>query len=166
MKYLVLFLLMLISVGGCDMDFNASVRSGSIDDDYVEEPFSTFSKKYENALSVSNLAVESIIKKDYAFLYDTVLSEELRGQVSKDELERGIESSLVDFGEIKEYKKMQWSFIPKDIEAGSVVYSVKIVKHEKVDVSYVFVFRNDGKFENIIGIHSQVKRGVSPPGQI
>lgn len=166
MKRFMLFALLLICISGCDVDFNASIRSGNVDDDYVEEPLSAFSKKYANALKVSNQAVKSIKNKDYDFLYNTVLSEDLRGLVTKEALEQGIEQTLTKFGEIKEYKEMQWHFIPKDEEIGPVVYSVKIVKHENVDVNYVFVFRNDGEFKNIIAIHSLVKTGVVPPGQI
>ena len=166
MKYFVLFALLLTCVTGCDVNFNAAVRSGDLNNDYIEEPLSTFSKKYENALKISNLAVKSIKEKDYSFLYNTIFSEELRSQITLEELEKGIESSLLNFGEIKEYKEIQWSFIPRDEDIGSVVYSVKIVKHEKTDVSYVFMFKNDGEFKNIIAIHSQVKKGVSPPGQV
>ena len=166
MKHIALLALLLTTISGCDVSINSAVRSGDLKNDYIEEPLSTFSKKYKNALNVSNLAMKSIQEKDYAYLYKTIFSEELRSQISLAKLEKGIEESFINFGEIKEYKKMQWHFIPRDEEYGSVLYSVKIVKHEKTDVSYVFAFNNDGEFNNIIAIHSQEKNNVSLPGQI
>ena len=166
MRYVILLMLLMATISGCDVSFNSAVRSGDLDNDYIEEPLSILSKKYENALNVSNLAMKSIEEKNYAFLYNNIFSDELRSQITLKELEAGIERTLIDFGEIKEYKKMQWSFIPKNEELGAVLYSVKIVKHEKTDVNYVFLFKDDGEYKNIIAIQSQARKGVSPPGQI
>jgi hypothetical protein len=156
----------LLVLAGCDVSFNSAIRSGDLQNDYVEEPLSSLAKKYEKALEVSNRAVKSITEENYTHLHKYIFAENLQKEASIEALERGLKENIHKFGAIKEYKEMQWKFIPREEEIGDILYSVKIVKHEKTDVNYVFMFENNGKYHRIIGLHTVKKDGVSPPGQI
>jgi hypothetical protein len=166
MRKVLLLPVYLLILAGCDVSFNSAIRSGDLENDYVEEPLSSLAKKYEKALKVTNKAVKSISEENYTHLHKYIFEKNLQQEISIEALERGFKENINKFGAIKEYKEMQWKFIPREEEIGNILYSVKIVKHEKTDVNYVFMFVNDGKYHRIIGLHTVKKDGVSPPGQI
>ena len=72
-----------IFLSGCGVDINAnvSVRSGGVENDYVEEPLTSYSQKYERALAVSNQAVENLINHDYVSLFEQGFSQELKNSI-------------------------------------------------------------------------------------
>ncbi len=43
-----------IFLNACEVTIDANNRSGTIEDDYVAEPLSDMSRKYEHALKISN----------------------------------------------------------------------------------------------------------------
>jgi hypothetical protein len=66
-RFLVLFLI--VGLSGCDLFGTISSRSGTIDDDYVEEPLSGGVEKYATALVTSNNILNLISKSKYPDLY-------------------------------------------------------------------------------------------------
>ena len=115
----------LVLAVGCDSQVVIASRSGTLDDDYVEEPISGEAK----------------------FI----------GMIKQ------IESHV---GPIKQYKPMQWRFVPGSDSGEKFLSSVKIVEHEKAMLRYVFVFADDGKYSRLVGFHAKPRTGVAPPGQL
>ena len=152
----------------CNADVNVSeMRSGDIDNDYVEDPLLKAAKKYETALETSNQGLEYIIKGDLDFMYDEIFSETAKRNVSAEQFKVYLEENRIKFGEISEYKKMQWKFLPSYKEGvGDVLYSVKIVKQGNTFVNYVFSFIDNGEYKKISGLHISKKNGVPRPGKI
>ncbi len=60
---------------------------------------------------------------------------------------------------------MQWGFISGQEAGENFLASTKIVEHRKDMMKYLIVFRDDGKFSEIIGFRYKERDGVSPPGQ-
>lgn len=62
---LVILAVLLISLLGCEVNSVYGNRSGTVDNDYIEEPLSESSIKYKKALDVSNSVIDLIISADY-----------------------------------------------------------------------------------------------------
>jgi hypothetical protein len=61
---------------------------------------------------------------------------------------------------------MQWSFAPRAERGQPILDSSKIVEYERGMVRFMFVFRDDGKYEKIAGLHTRERHGVAEPGQL
>jgi len=159
-------MLMLIA---CDADVNINARSGSIENDYIEEPLIKLVSRFENALITSNSFVEGVKSNNIDSLYQNLFSKKLRSKVSQEEFKSLITELKATRGEIVQYKKMQWSFIKingeGDLEGKKLIASVKIVKHEKVTMKYLIAFEDDGKFNEIVLINFKKQTSVFPAGQ-
>ena len=73
------FCLVMIAItvlSACEPNLSISNRSGTLDEDNVEEPLSGLSKKYENALNVSNAIIDKIILNDHGSIYDELFDEQ------------------------------------------------------------------------------------------
>lgn len=140
-------------------------RSGPLADDYVEEPISTRSAKYARALEVSNATIDELRAGKSHQVYSGRFGDVLRGLVSEDQFENSLRP-LATYGPVREYKPMQWSFATRIEKGRELLYSTKLVEHEKGRILYVFVFENDGKYERFVGFHWRPYTGVHTPGQI
>lgn len=162
-KVVALFLTIFVLVA-CDAKINISNRSGSLDDDYVAEPLSGRSKKYENALNVSNDVIDKIISRNFDSIYSDIFDAQLKSDLDKKKFTSSIAKLESVFGNIKEYKKLQWGFFSGEEDGRKFLYSKKIVEYEKGMVKYLFVFNDDGKYRRIVGLHVEERKGVTPPG--
>ena len=147
---------------GCD--FNTNVRSGTVDDDYIEEPLAGGAEKYEKALETSNTFVEYVKANRIDAIYQNLFSEELRATVSIGDFKEMLGKVNSAAGKIIRYKKMQWSFISYSEEGRDVIGSVKLVEHENEMLKYLLVFDRSGDLTRIIGFHFKQRKGVSPTG--
>ncbi len=172
----------------CNFDTRASGRSGTYQDDYLENPIDEDFIEYKNALTVSNKIIELMKKGDSQAIADNYVLEELKPLLGKKEVEEVIKKAEAKYGKIVEYKPMQWGFEPR-VENGKrdksefnkiiaekygnkkagkkipILFSVKIVKHEKAMVNYWFQFPADGKYDKVLGIFYREKKGTRNIGQ-
>lgn len=152
-------------IAACDVSFNFANRSGSMEDDYVEEPLSGMAEEYAPILDRSNRIIEAIQEKDIAYLYSEAFDEELVGIISREDFLKTLSAIENEAGTIKSYKPMQWHmFLGKD-RGRKLIKSVKIVEHENFMVNYLFVF--DYNFDNpkLLGFFFKSRQGVLTPGQ-
>jgi len=61
---------------------------------------------------------------------------------------------------------MQWGYVLRKVNGENILYSVKIVEHEKGTMKYFFVFADDGKYQKMIGFRAKPRAGVTAPGQL
>ncbi len=172
----------------CNYDTRSSGRSGTYQDDYLENPIDEEFIEYKNALTVSNKIIELMKKGDSQTIADNYVLEELKPLLGKKEVEEVIKKAEAKYGKIVEYKPMQWGFEPR-VENGKrdksefnkiiaekygnkkagkkipILCSVKIVKHEKAMVNYWFQFPADGKYKKVLGIFYREKKGTRNVGQ-
>lgn len=157
-------LIAIIFLCACEVNFDANNRSGTLEDDYVEEPLSNMSQKYGYALQTSNALIERMKSNDLDFIYEKLFSDELRALISREEFQKMINKIHNAKGNIVRFKKMQWGFIPGTANGRSLIRSVKIVEHENGMVKYLVVF-DENKLDKIVGMHFKERDGVSAPGQ-
>ena len=150
----------LIATGCAKIELTYGNRSGTVDDDYIEEPVSATSKIYENALLTSNAIIELLISNNLQTLHDDFVGKEVYSMFTIDKLTEIRTHLYKTFGPVLRYKEQQWGFVPKEIKEGKCVYSVKIVEHEKVSLDYFFVFRDGGKYDKIIGFYTKPRNGA------
>lgn len=161
---LVVFVTALLLLGGCDSDIGLSARSGSMDDDYVAEPLGVLAKKYEHALTVSNRFIDYVIAADYDPLYNEIFDADLRKLISKEKFEESMSRIEDLMGKIKGYKSQQWGFFSRTDNGVDYLYSIKIVEYEKGMMKFLIVFRNDGKYQTVLGFQAKERKGTTPPG--
>ena len=153
MKSLLVSLLAAVLVGcGVTVDGNVSASSGSMHDQYMEEPIVTGFKQYKPALMLSNKLIELIQKGDYTAVYHEYSSDELKGLVDQASFEKMMESISANAGQIEEFKPMQWYFQKRGVGGRTLLSSTKIVKHKGLMVSYVFTF-NQEQYDKIVGFN-------------
>ncbi len=165
MKKIFLVILVMI-ITGCDASLVTGNRSGSVDDDYIEEPIGQFSLQYENALATSNEIVDLLIQKNYKKIHTEYVHQEAKDILSEDvlaDLQAKLSSKV---GEIKKYKKMQWGFLPATEKGKKLLVSFKIVEHDKLMFNYAFVFEDDGKYKRIVGLQINERKGPRFPNNI
>lgn len=140
---------------GCGVKVNGSASvfasSGSMRDQYVEEPIGSGYEKYEPALLLSNKLTELMEKGDYAAVYGGYASVDLKNSVGQQEFEKAMEGIMVDAGQIEEFKPMQWYFRVYEKKGRAYLLSTKIVKHKGLMVSYNFLF-DQGRYDEIVGL--------------
>lgn len=154
LKLLVVFLLTSVLIGcGVEVNGSASVfaSSGSMHDQYVEEPIATDYRKYESALLLSNKLTGLIEKGDYAAVYGDYSSVEFKSSVGLQEFKKTMEGLMADAGQIEEFKHMQWYFRVYKKGGRALLLSTKIVKHKGLMVSYNFLFEQ-GRYDEIVGL--------------
>ena len=157
---------LLLSSSGCDSEVVIANRSGTVNDDYVEEPISERSRKYENALLVSNAVLDKVRGAEYQTIYRELFDPRLKSILDEPKFSGMMKQIETHFGPIKRYKPMQWGFVPRKEGGENLVYSVKIVEHEKGMMRYLFVFADDGKYQKLLGFHAKPRTGVTAPGQL
>jgi hypothetical protein len=159
-----LFLLALVA--GCDGGVVIANRSGTVNDDYVEEPISNRSKRYENALLVSNAVIDKLRSAEYHAIHQEFFDPQFQATLDEPKFIAMMKQVELHLGPIKRYKPMQWGFVPRQEAGKNILYSTKIVEHEKGMMNYFFVFTDDGKYQKLAGIHARVRTGTTLPGQL
>lgn len=154
-----------LALSGCDVKLTYGNRSGDSQNDYVEEPIPGYSEQYKPALETSNKVLDLYLGAEYQQISDLYVVDEYKGELSPDAF-RQIHAYVTDVaGAYVEYLPDQWGFVPKSDGAQTFLYSFKIVRHEKEDMHFVFVF-SGSDYSRIAGIQVNVKRGIRPPDKI
>lgn len=149
---------------GCDGGLTTGNRSGTTQDDYIEEPLSKLSAKYENALLASNKVLEMLKNREYEEINRTYVHESLRDTLTASTFE-SIQNQLSNaIGPIETFKPMQWGFLTSEDAGKDILFSFKVVEHEKAILNYAFVFDNDGQYNKLIGFHVTQRNGPRSPG--
>ncbi len=152
------------SLSGCNLHVTHASRSGSVTEDYVEEPLSAEVQKYEHALEVSNAFLDKLKERDFHTIYESMCGDPIRNAAD----EHGFAAMVEDFeqgsGAMKSYKPQQWGFVVKTGNAGGFLYSTKIVEYEHGMKRFNFIFVNDGKYEKLSGFNIHERHGVAEPG--
>ncbi|HEX7833744.1 MAG TPA: hypothetical protein VF787_29085 [Thermoanaerobaculia bacterium] len=143
----------LLFLTGCQIEPTSSIRSETIKDANVEEPLTSSAKKYQRALEVSNQVIDRIAARDYQRIYQENLETTLRAQISQQEFAGMLQKLERDAGPIVTYKRMQWAFDRGSNNGEDILTSTKIVQHQKGLLRYRFVFRDDGKYASLAGVH-------------
>ena len=166
MKYIFNILLLLstlLTLSGCDTGLNAGNRSGNIDDDYVEEPLSNFSSKYENALLTSNQVLEMLKNKEYENIHNKYVHKSMKNTLTANAFE-SMQNQVSDMvGAIKTFKPMQWGFLTAEEAGKDILFSFKVIEHDKTTLNYAFVFENDKQYKKIIGFQINERNGPRFP---
>lgn len=151
--------------------FENSVRSGTVSNDYVEEPLSKNAQKYEKALATSNRFLDLWQKKDFQTIHDELIDPDLRNKDGSEILSveklASIHKNVENvYGSMLRYKKMQWAFEPKSAKKQYILFSIKTVEHKDKKVNYFIQFLLDGGFEKIIGFYVRERPILRMPGQV
>jgi hypothetical protein len=121
-------------------------RSGTVTDDYVEEPLSERSKALAPALETSNAIVDALREGDRHAMYTDMFSPEFQAVVP--EAKWNDMCWVIDhgYGKIVRYKPMQWGFVSRRFEGRPFVDSIKIVECEKATIEVIATFIDDGVY--------------------
>ncbi len=152
-------------ISACEVKFDANNRSGTVKDDYIAEPLSDMSRKYKNALVVSNLFIKHLQSGKMGTIYETMFSDDLKTILSQQDFRKVMDQIQNAKGKVIRYKEMQWGFISGKEDGRKFIGSVKIVEHEKGMMKYLIVFDDDNEFDRIAGFRFKERDGVSIPGQ-
>lgn len=136
----------------CDVSPVTEIRSGNANDAYLEEPLSLTAKQYKPYLETANANMRALLKGDYqAMLSD--LHHTIDGQVSAHDLQNMHDTIKERYGELKDFKPMQWWFINAEEDGKSIFFSRKIGEHERGQVIYDFVFFTDDAERKLGGFY-------------
>lgn len=163
-KYHILFILIFI-ITGCDFKLKAGIRSGTLDDDYIEEPVSKLASQFKNALTTSNSILEKITQNDFLHIQKNYIHKDAKKIITAKAIQGLIIQAKKSAGSIISYKKMQWGFVPVTENKNIFLLSFKIVEHKKGKLNYKFVFKNDGKYKKIIGLYIKSYKSARLPNQ-
>ena len=161
----IFFLYLLASLFGCDFSGAISTRSGTLDNDYVEEPLSGNVEKFGTALVTSNNILHLMSQSKFNDIYRIYFSESMKSQMSKAQFRKLMDQIRQGAGPLKGYKEMQWNFFNGSDQGIDLLYSVKISEHEKTMMKYLFVFEKDRPYINLVGFFAKEYEGVTNPGQ-
>lgn len=187
-KHFLLFILSL-SLLACNGDTRDAGRSGTYQDDNLEAPILDKFKQYEPALVTSNKVLDLLKQKQYGKIVEEHVDDFMRPLLNIESIGTIMNTAEEKYGKIVSYKPMQWGFEPKtdhgkrdkseinkkiaekygDKKAGKkvpIIFSVKIVKHEKATLNYWFQFPSDGKYDKLMGIFYKEKKGTRHIGQL
>lgn len=178
----------LLTLPACNYDTRASGRSGTYQDDYLENPINTDFVQYAPALTTSNNILDLMKQGDSNAIANEYVLEELKPLLTVAEIDKVIKGAEKKYGKIVSYKPMQWGFEPR-VENGKrnkdgfnkiiaekygdkkvakkipILFSVKIVQHEHALVNYWFQFPGDDRYNKILGIFYKEKTGTRNIGQ-
>jgi hypothetical protein len=150
----------------CDINVDSGNRSGTVADDYIEEPITSSQMKYEKALITSNAVIEKIENGEYDYIYNNYIDDASKKVLTVQELQKIYSGAVAAMGPIKKYKKMQWGFLPKTENGLDYLISYKIIEHEKATLNYSFSFLRNGNYEKISGVGIRPRKGVRGPAQL
>lgn len=133
-----------------------SYRSGTEDNDDIEEPLKDNVKQYEACLINSNKILDLIKQRNKEKIYTLYVSDNMKKEVSREKFDSILNSIEENAGKILSYKPMQWFFIVRSDEGFTGVACIKLVHCEKATVYYQFVFNNDD-MTKLIGLGAKPK---------
>lgn len=146
----ILLALSVLLISGCSNPFlNVGGASGSLDDNYVEEPLESPFDKYASILDASNMAMIFLKEEKPESLYRELFSDHLSSKLTAEDFSANIDGFIRQAGEISEFKNLQWAFFPKEDDGKHILRSIKIGKHENAYVAYVFVFSEEDEYKKI-----------------
>ena len=162
-KYLLLILV--LSLQACDLSNTISIRSGSLDDDYVEEPLSSMVEKYQVALTTSNNILTMISQGKHNDIHRIYFSDSMKSQLTRAQFADFMQQIKNNAGTMTNFKPMQWNFSTGEDQGVDLLYSVKIAEHENTMMKYLFVFDRDKPYTSLVGFFVKQREGVSAAGQ-
>ena len=118
-------------------------------------------KPYANALRVSNAALERFQKGEIQKAYEEYLDPRLQQKLSAEQFTAPIRATLQKFGPIRQSNPAQYAFAHGQNATMKLLFSTKVVQHERATLRYQFQFEDDGKYEKIVGM--SVDDGKPPP---
>ncbi len=155
------FSLLAVAVICCTMltacEFSYWTNSSSGGNDYFEEPLSGMSEKYDLALQTSNRFVRGIKESQINEICET-FTDALKEANSLEDTRASYDQITNLAGGVSEFLPQQWAFMTGIEDGVDVIYSAKIVIHEKGEYFYVFEFLDDGKYDKINGFRIQPRR--------
>jgi len=155
-----------IILGSCSVEINTANRSGTVSDDYIEEPISEKSKKYSAALESSNKLIELIKKKEFQKIHGSFVDDSMKSVLTEQVLENSYTEAVNAMGDIVEYKQNQWGFVPTKNDDLEYVTSYKIVFHEKGRLDYSFSFKLEGDQSKIFRIALKPRKKARMPNEM
>ena len=156
MKHL-LMVIILFSLIGCSIKREFAERSGNINDEYVEEPLSAKVKDYASLLELSNELIIEISTKSYVSIY-LQFAPRVRDTINEDDFIILMNNLMLEHGDIIDYKPQQWHFRTATENSVDLIYSIKIVEHEKSFLYYTFVFDKNNR--DFLGMHFSKKESL------
>ncbi len=154
-----LFLLCLFLVVGCKVE-SASMRSGSVHDDDVEEPLHRRARRYEPALRTSNELLDDLLARRHRQVWER-FSPSLQAEISEPALEAMMKRVEAKLGRPKGYKRLQWAFSSGEERGVKFIVSTKIVHFEKGAMNFHFVFPATGPYDQLVGFHTKLRRDAN-----
>jgi hypothetical protein len=134
-------------------------RSGTIDNDDIDEPLNAEVSKYSGILAISNEIMDLIFDSKYKEIHANYFDDELKNLFPINSLISFHEEIKNKFGKLVSYKKQQWYFVLFKEDGKDILLSVKIVHHEKAIIYYRFAFHINN-LEKIGGFQIQIKEIV------
>lgn len=177
-----------LMLSACNYDTRSAGRSGSYQDDYKENPIREDFLEYKPALLTSNKILDLMKAGNTKKIANDYVLEEIKPLLTEQQLNDLLKKSEAKYGKIVSYKPMQWGFEPR-VENGKrdksefnkilaqkygdkkaakkipILFSVKIVQHEKALVNYWFQFPADGQYNKLLGVFYKKREGTRNIGQ-
>jgi len=145
--------------GGC----GEKLPAGPVPPEYAEAPLKDEVKPFENALRVSNAILDLIEKGDTNAIYEQYLDPRLKQKATAEQFSKPLHVTLDKFGKLAAYKPMQWGFAQNTEGGMKLLYSTKIVAHERGWMIYQFQFEDDGVYAKLVGIAVQERKAGAAP---
>ena len=153
-------------ISACNFSVYSGERSGTVSDDFIEEPIKERSLKYKRALTISNSVIEKIREGKYNDIESLYIRDDMKKALAADVIKLLIDGAIDAMGPIKGYKKMQWGFVPAEENGVDLLFSFKIVQHENGALNYAFVFQDDKKYQKLVGLVIKPRTGTRAPNEL
>jgi hypothetical protein len=160
-----IILLALLALSACDVNRITAHRSGTINDDYVEDALSGNSTKYTKILESSNQIIELIKAKKYKKIHASFVDESMKAIISEEFIKKAYQDAVLAMGEIVEYKEKQWGFRPNREGDTNYIVSYKIVIHHKGRLDYSFAFIESGDQTKFFGFAIKPRNKARMPNE-
>jgi hypothetical protein len=137
------------------------MRSGSANDDYIEEPLIELAKPLAPMLELSNQMLTVLHDGDAHKFYTQYVAPELAKTMKLEDLERVLRQANAAAGKPVSFKPQQWAFAAHSDASGNFIASTKIMTHEGGTVYYTFTFHERGDTK-IVGLHIRPRSSTGP----
>jgi hypothetical protein len=125
---------------------------GPVPTDYAESPLKPEVQGFAGALQTSNAVLELLQKGDVQGVYERYADPRLKQAASAEKFAQLMGATIQRFGPLQAFKPMQWGFAQEQADGLRLLYSTKIVAHERGWMTYRFRFEDDGKYEKVLDI--------------
>ena len=164
-KTLFILLLAPLFLQACDNDLVIINNSYLGGEEYVDEPLSNTSIKYKAHLLHSNRLINYVRTGDAGKIY-AAASSEFRNDNERDSITNILGYIDAHLGNVVEFKDQQWSFATTKSSGVSVVYSSKIVFHEKGEAIYHFGYVDKEPIEGYFVFHVNTRHEGEDIGDV